>query len=949
MASVLSPVMVGRTGQLTALQAGLDAVAGGHGATFVVTGEPGVGKTRLLREVRRCAAERGMPVLVGRAAETAVPLPFRPISEALLAACRGGRVGDDPAVAPFRSTLGSLVPEWSDPGTPASEVSLLHVAEGFLRVARGMGRACGAVVLLDDLQWADGESLGVLEYLADNVSEEPVLVVAATRGDSTSQGVAALLALADRRVASLLELSRLTPEQSVEMTRHCLGDARIPAEVLQLVIDRADGLPFFVEELLAALENYGALVRHGEQWVAERPAVRVPASFAESVRRRIGQLTPAAREVLVDAALLGRLIDADLLATVADADPLVVGEALRAAEGRFLIEVQGSGFRFRHALTRDALLADLPPGDRPARAGKVLDRLETAHAGLMSRSPEVMADLAETAMRHDVAVEHLLTVGRRALRQGALTSAESAQRRALELARGSELELEVTEALVETLGLAGRADDTFPLGEVLLARFESSAAALDPDGSRRGAVHLALGRAAVAGTDWALAAAHLGAAGRHAAGPHLAGPLNALQAVVALGEGQLDDAGRLAADAVAAAERAGVPDLLCEALLVHGRCARIRDHNVAERAFERARTVAHDAGLAHREARALAELGSVHAYRGLVTRLLESRRLAEACGAPETEAVAENHLAVAAWSRGDVDDILVHAAAVLQLARRYRLGLLVPAALIHQACAHAMRGDNAAVDALLAEAGPQITGEATQRISMHAHVRALCALAHDDTATAAREFAAAEDIVLSERPTAMPPLVSMAVLMRALDGVDPKQASSELRRRACAGPLFEAVLAAAEAVALGARGEHAGATAAMSSALHDLGLNPLVHAMVARLVAPRAAAEGWGEPTRWLDVARATFEARGLRRPAQACRAALRGGGPIGGRPGGISARERDVLLLVAEGLPNRVIAERLYLSSRTVEKHVERLLAKTGSSNRAQLATYALRQDEDT
>jgi DNA-binding CsgD family transcriptional regulator len=328
---------------------------------------------------------------------------------------------------------------------------------------------------------------------------------------------------------------------------------------------------------------------------------------------------------------------------------------------------------------------------------------------------------------------------------------------------------------------------------------------------------------------------------------------------------------------------------------------------------------------------------------------LESRRLAEACGAPETEAVAENHLAVAAWSRGDVDDILVHAAAVLQLARRYRLGLLVPAALIHQACAHAMRGDNAAVDALLAEAGPQITGEATQRISMHAHVRALCALAHDDTATAAREFAAAEDIVLSERPTAMPPLVSMAVLMRALDGVDPKQASSELRRRACAGPLFEAVLAAAEAVALGGRGEHAGATAAMSSALHDLGLNPLVHAMVARLVAPRAAAEGWGEPTRWLDVARATFEARGLRRPAQACRAALRGGGPIGGRPGGISARERDVLLLVAEGLPNRVIAERLYLSSRTVEKHVERLLAKTGSSNRAQLATYALRQDEDT
>ncbi|MDT7565121.1 MAG: hypothetical protein QOG76_3745 [Pseudonocardiales bacterium] len=62
-----------------------------------------------------------------------------------------------------------------------------------------------------------------------------------------------------------------------------------------------------------------------------------------------------------------------------------------------------------------------------------------------------------------------------------------------------------------------------------------------------------------------------------------------------------------------------------------------------------------------------------------------------------------------------------------------------------------------------------------------------------------------------------------------------------------------------------------------------------------------------------------------------------------------MARRAWPVLLLVAEGLPNRVIAERLYLSSRTVEKHVERLLAKTGSSNRAQLATYALRQDENT
>jgi DNA-binding CsgD family transcriptional regulator len=380
---------------------------------------------------------------------------------------------------------------------------------------------------------------------------------------------------------------------------------------------------------------------------------------------------------------------------------------------------------------------------------------------------------------------------------------------------------------------------------------------------------------------------------------------------------------------------------------VYGRCARIHDHGTAERAFERARTVAREAGLVHREARALAELGSVDAYRGVETRLHESCRLAQACGLPETEAIAENHLAVAAWMRGDVDGILGHAEAVLQLAQRFHLGLLGPAALIHQGCAHAMRGDSATVEALVQQAAPRITADPTQRISMHAHVLGVCALAQDSLATAARELATAEEIVRCARPTAVPPLVGMAVLIRALDGADPRRAAMQLRSRGGAGPLFEALLAAAEAVAVGVRGQRAAATVAMRSALLDLALNPFVHAVVARMVAPRAMADGWGEPTEWLTSALATFESCGLSHPADACRAALRHAAVAGGgHPAGISAREWDVLALVAEGLPNRAIAQRLFLSSRTVEKHVERLLAKTGSSNRSQLVSYALRSD---
>jgi DNA-binding NarL/FixJ family response regulator len=116
--------------------------------------------------------------------------------------------------------------------------------------------------------------------------------------------------------------------------------------------------------------------------------------------------------------------------------------------------------------------------------------------------------------------------------------------------------------------------------------------------------------------------------------------------------------------------------------------------------------------------------------------------------------------------------------------------------------------------------------------------------------------------------------------------------------------------------------------------------------VVSWLVASAAAEDGWGRPVVWLTDALESFETRGLRGAADACRTALR---HLGRRvPRGadeFSPREQEVLALVSEGLPNREIGQRLFLSSRTVEKHVERLLAKTGTANRAQLATYALRQ----
>jgi DNA-binding CsgD family transcriptional regulator len=198
-------------------------------------------------------------------------------------------------------------------------------------------------------------------------------------------------------------------------------------------------------------------------------------------------------------------------------------------------------------------------------------------------------------------------------------------------------------------------------------------------------------------------------------------------------------------------------------------------------------------------------------------------------------------------------------------------------------------------------------------------------------------------------------MVGMSVLLAAVDGIDTSQDAGELRTMGYdqMQPL-SALLLAADAVLLGRAGDLGGANVAFARAMTLLRTQPFMRAICLRLVTPCATTDGWGEPAEWLLTAQLIFEKRGLTQPARSVlllRRQLASGRMVTSNPddprstGDITARESQVLGLVAEGLSNRSIAERLFLSPRTVEKHVERLMAKTGSANRAQLAIYVLRQ----
>ncbi|RHW27973.1 ATP-binding protein [Nocardioides immobilis] len=205
------PVLVSRTDEMARLRDALALPGSGHGGVWVLRGEPGVGKSRLAATVLAEAEEAGMAVLAGRAVRSAAPMPMRPLGEALLAWLRTGSVPEDRRLAPYLPALGRLAPQLGTaPDDGGSSVML--VGEGMLRLASALDGP-GALLLVEDLHWADPETLGVLEYVADNVRDVPLVVVATTRPYDAPVVTELVGALQSRGAATPIELAPLDEDE----------------------------------------------------------------------------------------------------------------------------------------------------------------------------------------------------------------------------------------------------------------------------------------------------------------------------------------------------------------------------------------------------------------------------------------------------------------------------------------------------------------------------------------------------------------------------------------------------------------------------------------------------------------------------------------------------------------------------------------------------------------
>src|SRR5438477_1300863 len=381
------PVFVGRHYELVELRAGLEDAVAGRGRSFLVVGEAGIGKTRLVEELAREAAERGHLVLWGRCWEGEGAPPYWPWIQVIRTYLRIARSDGLPRVAGGAGApyLAQLVPELGgvqSPGPsvpPQSEHARFYLFDAVVTFLQSRPDHTPLVLVFDDLQWADAPSLLLLQFLVHELRDTAMLVVATYREIEARQnphGADILEALArDGRHLPL----RGFGEEEVALFIEGKTGRSASAALVRAVHRETEGNPFFVDEIVHLLVAEEALERR-DAMIARR--LPVPQGVREAIRRRLAPLPAPCRDALTLASVVGREVGLGALqrACALGADALL--EVLGPALGREILvpDPRTAGrYRFAHALIRETIYEELGAAERARLHGRIGEVLEALH------------------------------------------------------------------------------------------------------------------------------------------------------------------------------------------------------------------------------------------------------------------------------------------------------------------------------------------------------------------------------------------------------------------------------------------------------------------------------------------------------------------------------------------------------------------------------------------
>ncbi len=990
------PILVGRASQVAGLIQVIAQAQSGHGQIVLLAGEAGMGKTRLVAEAQTrflaglAPAERSAPlVLIGRCFEPDRGVPYAPVLDLLRTFIRTvPPEARATALAPV-AALGGLLPELQSllparpPGPPPEpEQEQYRIFQTLNQFLLDQTSTRPVLVVLEDLHWSDDTSLEWLLHLIHQIAHHPILLLGTYRPGEAQPALARLLAALDRaRAATELVLAPFSPAEVDAMVRAIFGVARpVSGDFLATLYALTEGNPFFVEEVLKSLPAGDAIFAAGVGDGKLPQALQIPRTIQVTVQQRTERLSPAAQQLLVLSAVAGRRVDFTLLQRLTGHDEsAVLGVLKELIAAQLVVEESEDVFAFRHALTQQAVYANLLARERRTLHGQVAERLEQLAAAAPAAR---LADLSYhyyAAARWDKAARYAIEAGEQAQALHAPAAAVEHFTRAL--AAQEHLAAPATADLYRGRGqafeqvgnfAAAQADYTAALARARATHDQRAEwqSLLDlgwlwtgRDYGQAGGYFqeaLVLARALADPAILAHTLNRVGnwyghsdpAAGRHyheearalfqalgdrqneAAALDLLGVSSYLSGDVPAGVAyyeqsvgifrRLDDRQGLAASLMTLAGRGANYLSLTQVWPYVEAAACLAE---AGEALRLARTIHWRAG----EAEALAYLAHIQGPRGLFGAALRDGEagLAFAAEIGHRQWMISAHLALG----GTAYDMLAfavaqqHFAQALRLAREINSEMMVQFSSNWLALAHLAQQDHAAARALLAmpPAGDPAARHLGRRYRQYA-------LAH--LALAEGDAAAALD--LGEQLIA-----TTAHIDYWGEGAAPH-------------------LWHLRGAALAARRQPDAAAAAWLAArrvAQILGLAPLAWRLTANLgylyraqhrrtEAATMFGEAWqmaGTLAAGLPDAteRAEFEQRGgallpsrhTPTPRRVAKQAF----------GGLTDRERAIAACIARGQSNRTIAATLILSERTVEKHVENILTKLDFQSRAQIAAWAV------
>ncbi|QAY71736.1 helix-turn-helix transcriptional regulator [Xylanimonas protaetiae] len=963
-----------REAEVATFRRALARAGEGRPGVLLVGADAGVGKTRLVTHLAGLAEQAGARVVVAHCVDLGeVGIPFLPFSEALaLLRDDGGAVE---AAIRERPALGRLL----DPGVaPAAQVDdvaeRLQLLDGIRCCLGEAGRAGAPLVLvLEDLHWAEPSTRDVLRFLVARLRAEHLLIVGTFRTDDLDRRHPLRPVLAELYRQPAVERVDLEPFTADELRRFttALAEAPLPDAEFEQVRSRSEGNAFFAEELLGA----------------DGPSEGLPWSLSDVLHARLQRLDPTVHELARVASVAGRLVKEDLLrATAARTrtfeDPAVLDAALRDAVAHQVFEVEGSKLAFRHALLAEALYLDLLPGEQ--------SRLHRAYLATLTDDPSLggPAQRAHHALRgHD-------------LPTALAASHEAAARAARVLAPDEELRhleqvLSLWDAVPDAEALTGadKADVALAASEAasragLFSRADQLARRavehLDEDKHRQAVARDLLARHLLDEDriDDAYEQAELAVAQLEAEDPSPAlAWATARRARVLLNLERDDEAAAAATQAVEVAFAVGAPGAEADALTTLA-ILEADDPDAAATLLATARARAADAGELLAELRTTQNLSTTHFYGGDLDRadavVSEGVERADSTGLSWSSAGQQLHVLdeLFRYVRGDL------------AARPLPAGLPAPAVPFLasvQLYAAVARGD---ADAIARCEALRPAWERDGQIALYAGGTLVDALTwagrHDDAVATAVEVAEFLGTVWSEfflgriwiSALALAALADAAELVPAGSGARERDAArarllevggtlgevahtTAVRGRPRGGQLgpegrawllrADAELARLRAAASGAPAD----PALWEATVREFGYGyryeearsrfrwaQALHAVADGAAAAREAAVALAEA----DAMGAAPLAGAVREWARRARVVVPGT-PRRAHEAVLTDREEEVLSLVAEGLSNRQIGERLFISTKTVSVHVSNLLAKLGVSGRAEAVDVAHRR----